>query len=191
MGWPSQHEPFAGEYNALYVDWQVISPHQLQAHQAKPQATKDKLAQFQANPNDPTPIQSLNKDDLTGAILTSNVLAWFANDDGNSQLTARSRGDMLRYRLPSYGRFYSVMKPGGMFGNNGSGSFTGVMMDIAFSTENAKAKDNSHDKFIQFQRQVGAAASAFEHSVPDNSLKTPTNRQMIPANHKASVPPRL
>ena len=159
--------PIAGDYHAIALDLQGTGQAQLTALKTRLEATKAKLDAFQANPHDTTPIQSLTKEDLSGDILYSGILGYFASVDGSDQLAARSRGDIVNYRLPSYGAFFAGAQPHYWFGIVRSVSFPGVTMDVDRVFYQAEAKDDEAAKRLAYVKQVGAAGSAFEQAVPE------------------------
>ena len=136
--------------------------------------TKTKLEQFQQNPDDPTPIQDLSKEDLSGDLLYSGILGYFASVDGSDQLAARSGHQVVAYRLPSYGTFKATAQPSYWFGVVRSVSFPGVTMDVDRIFIHAEAKDADPQKRNAFVRQIGSAASAFEHAAPELLFADPT-----------------
>jgi hypothetical protein len=166
--------PIAGEYHAIGLDLQGVSSSQLAALKTRLEQTKAKLEQFQANPNDPAPIQNLTKEDLSGDLLYSGILGYFASVDGSDQLAARANGDLVAYRLPSYGSFSATAQPHYWFGIVRSVNFPGVVMDVDRVAMHAEAKDADPAKRIAYLRQVGAAGSAFEHAVPERLFADPS-----------------
>ncbi|MEW5837729.1 MAG: transglutaminase-like domain-containing protein [Pseudomonadota bacterium] len=166
--------PIAGEYHAIALDLQGISARQLSALKTTLEQTQAKLEQFQANPNDPTPIQNLTKEDLSGDLLYSGILGYFASVDGSDQLTARANGDIIAYRLPSYGSFSATAQPQYWYGIVRSVSFPGVMMDVDRLAMHVEAKDGDKQQKLAYMKQVGAASSAFEHAVPERLFADPS-----------------
>jgi hypothetical protein len=175
-GWSEgePNHPIAGEYQAIGLDLQGISASQLAALKTRMEQTKAKLEQFQANPNDPTPIQGLTKEDLSGDLLQAGILGYFASVDGNDQLAARAGNQVVAYRLPSYGAFMAAAQPHYWFGIVRNVSFPGVVMDVDRITIHTEAKDADNQKRIAYIRQIGSAASAFEHAVPERLFADPT-----------------
>jgi hypothetical protein len=167
------NHPVAGEYHALGLDLQGVSASQLTALKTRLEQTKARLEQFQANPNDPTPIQGLTKEDLSGDLLYSGILGYFASVDGADQLAARANGHIVAYRLPSYGSFMAKAEPSFWFGIVRSVSFPGVVMDVDRVFMHTEAKDADPAKKLAYLRQVGAAGSAFEHAVPERLFADP------------------
>ena len=161
------NDPIAGDYHAIGLDLQGVGQAQLAALKAKLEATKAKLEAFQANPNDTTPIKDMTKEDLSGDILYSGILGYFASVDGADRLAARSRGDIVNYRLPSFGAFFAGAQPRYWFGIVRSVAFPGVTMDVDLIMAHAEAKDEDPAKRLAYMKQIGSAASAFEHAVPE------------------------
>jgi hypothetical protein len=168
------NHPVAGEYHALALDLQGVSASQLTALKTKLEQTKAKLEQFQQNPNDSTPIQNLSKEDLSGDLLYSGILGYFASVDGSDQLAARSNGHIVAYRLPSYGTFMATVQTHYWFGIPRSVSFPGVQMDVDRVFMHVEAQDGDKAKRLAYMRQVGSAGSAFEHAVPERLFADPT-----------------
>lgn len=161
------NKPVAGDYRALGIDLQGTGQGELQALKAKLEATKAKLEAFQANPSDTTPIQNLTKEDLSGDLLYAGMLGYFASVDGSDQLAARSRGDIVNYRSPSYGAFYAGANPHYWFGIVKRVTFPGVTMDVDRLIYQTVAKDEDKAKKLAYLKQVGSAGSASEHAVPE------------------------
>lgn len=170
-----------GEYNAIGMDLQGLSATQLKDHQAKLEATRAKLAQFQLNPNDASPISGLTKEDLTGDIVQTGILDYFAQVDTSDSIAARTAGNVTSYRLPSYGRFFTAAQARYWFGIVRSVSFPGVVMDVDYIRYNTAANDSSATAKLQFMKHVGAAGSAAEHAVPEAMFKNPDLAMNDPA----------
>ena len=168
------NKPIAGEYHAIGLDLQGIATSQLQTLQSRLQQTKAKLEQYQQNPNDPAPIQNLSKEDLSGDLLYSGILGYFASLDANDQLAARTSGNIVAYRLPSYGAFSATAQPHYWYGIVRSVSFPGVSMDVDRIAMHVESKDSDKVPKLAYMKQVGAASSAFEHAVPERLFADPT-----------------
>ncbi|MDP5241123.1 transglutaminase-like domain-containing protein [Uliginosibacterium sp. 31-16] len=167
------NKPIAGGYHAIALDLQGVAKSQLEEHKAKLQVTQAKLQQYQANTSDTTSIQGLSKEDLSGDLLYSGILGYFASVDGNDQFTARSSGNIVAYRLPSYGAFMANAQPRYWFGIVRSVSFPGMMMDVDRVFMHVEAKDMDKTNKLTYMRQVGSAGSAFEHAVPEKLFADP------------------
>lgn len=161
------NRPIAGEYHALALDLQGTGQSQFSDMQAKLEATAAKMAQFKQNPGDPSSIHNLTKEDISGDILYSGILRYFASVDAADQLAARADGQVVQYRLPSYGAFLATVQPRYWFGIARSVSFPGMVMDIDRIHYQLEAKDGDKQKKIAYMRQAGAVMSAFEHAVPE------------------------
>ncbi len=184
------NRPIAGEYHAIALDLQGAGPDQFKALKAKLEATKAKLDQFQRNPDDTTPIRGLTKEDFTGDLLYSGILGYFTSVDGYDQLAARVLGNIVVYRLPSYGALTTSAQPHFFFGIVRSVSFPGVAMDVDRVVYQMQAKDYDRAKELAYLRHVGSQGSAFEHLVPERLLvDTSTCNAPGTANPDPAKPP--
>jgi hypothetical protein len=179
------NKPIAGEYHSIGIDLQGTSPAQLEALKSRLNATRAALEALQADPTDTTPIQNLTKVDLTGDLLYSGVLGYFASVDGNARLAARSGNQILMQRLPSFGAFAATVTPNYFFGIVRSVGFEALAMDIDQLFYQVAAKDNDRAKRSNYLRQVGAADSAFEHAVPEQLFKDPSKASDDPTQPQA------
>ncbi|MET3130592.1 hypothetical protein AAKU55_000849 [Oxalobacteraceae bacterium GrIS 1.11] len=170
-----------GEYNAIGIDLQGIGADQMANVRAKLIATKVKLAQFQQNPNDPTPIKDLTKEDLIGDFVHIGVMSYFAQVDANDRFAARAAKNVTVYRLPSYGRFFTAALTHYWFGVARNVSFPGVAMDVDYLFQHVEAKDGDRAKRSSFVRQIGSGASAAEHAVPESLFHNPNLSDSNPA----------
>ncbi|MEW5837733.1 MAG: hypothetical protein AB1717_02740 [Pseudomonadota bacterium] len=107
-------------------------------------------------------------------LLYTGILGYFASVDGSDQLTARANGDIIAYRLPSYGSFSATAQPQYWYGIVRSVSFPGVMMDVDRLAMHVEAKDGDKQQKLAYMKQVGAASSAFEHAVPERLFADPS-----------------
>jgi len=156
-----------GEYNAIGIDLQGIGAQQLKALQAKLADTKAKLTQFQQNTSNTNLINGLTKEDLGGDIVQAGIVSYFAQVDASDKLSARTAGTVVSYRLPSYGRFLTAAQTHYWYGIAKKVSFPGVVMDVDYLFQQAEAKDAIAPTRVNFMRQIGSAASAAEHAVPE------------------------
>lgn len=169
----------AGEYNAIAVDLQGIGVQQLRDHQAKLDTIRSKLMLFQQNPSDTTSIEGLTKEELTGNLLHSGILAYFGRLDMDDKLVERSFTNVISYRLPSYGRFFSAVQTQYWFGLPRNVSFPGVVMDVDYLFQHAEAKEADDAIRASFVRQTGFSASAAEHAIPEALFRASS----LPADH--------
>ena len=162
-----------GEYNAIGLDLQGIGAKQIDIFKTKLELIGTKLTQYQQNPDDISPINGLTKEDITGNILQSGILGYFAQVDSSDRFAAAAMGNVTVYRLPSYGRFISDMQSHYFFGVARNVTFTGVVMDVDYLAYHVSANDASQPIVMQFMRQTGAAGSAAENSVPEMMFRNP------------------
>jgi hypothetical protein len=146
--------------------------------QTRMTATQAKFTQFQQSSNDTTPINGLTKDDITGDIVQTGILGYFAQVDSSDNLIARTAGNVKTYRLPSYGRFLMNAQSHYFFGVARNVTFPGVTMDVDYLRYHVAAKDGIQATSVQFMRQAGAAGSLAENAVPEIIFRNPA----FPAN---------
>ncbi|MCH8618028.1 transglutaminase-like domain-containing protein [Undibacterium sp. TS12] len=154
-----------GEYDAIGLDLQGMGTQQLKALQDRMTTTKAKLAQFQLNPGD------LTKEDITGDLMLTGILSYFVQVDSSDNWIALTAGNVVNYRLPSYGRFLTAAQPHFFFGIVRTVSFPGVMMDVDYVRGHAETKDGDQSKHAAYIRQAGSIGSAAEHAVPEAMLQ--------------------
>ncbi|MBC3873738.1 transglutaminase-like domain-containing protein [Undibacterium flavidum] len=174
-----------GEYNAIGLDLQGMGTQQLKDLQDRMAATKAKLEQFQLNPSDPTRINGLTKEDLTGDIVQSGILSYFTQVDTSDVLIARQSGNIVSYRLPSYGRFLLSADTQYWFGVARNVSFSSVEMDVDYLMMHNEVKNADQSVRVSYIRQAGTAASAAEHQVPELIFKDPNLPASNPAQPQA------
>ncbi|MFT6927225.1 MAG: hypothetical protein ACJAZP_002854 [Psychromonas sp.] len=153
----------AGAYQAVGIDLQGIAPKQLQALQAELEETKGKL--------EAEDFENIDSHDLTGNILQTGVLSYFAMTYAQDKLAAQV-ADSVSYRQPSYGTFGIAGSVSYWFGLPRNIAFTGVVMDIdnlAFSSE---VKSNCHGDWVALNKASGVRASAYEHIIPEIMFNT-------------------
>lgn len=93
----------AGTYEAIGLDLQGANVEQAARLKQRLEETKSKLEGAQA-----TQLATLTKHDLVGDLLYGTVFNYFALNDLQDQIAAKS-ANMLSYRLPSYGTFSSSL----------------------------------------------------------------------------------
>ena len=164
------NRPVVGEYIATATDLQGVSPGQLTSLKTRLEQTKAKLEQYQANPNDPTPIQTLTKETLSGDLLYSAVLSYFAAIDTAGQISARS-AKVNTQRMPSFGNFGVASDVRYYFGFPRTIGFPALQMDIDRVSENTVGKDSAATTRVAFMRSLGGQYSAHEHLIPETLFR--------------------
>ncbi len=166
-GWDYAEDthPTAGEYIATHVDLQGVSPSQLVSIQTKMTQTQTSLQSLQFRGD---------KDDLTGDLLYSAVLSYFAANFITSNISSRAAG-VVEYRKPSFGNFFADAQPLYWFGIPHSVAFRGLVMDIQRYASINVAKDNSPTTVIAYNKQVGMTYSANEHIIPEQLFTSPAD----------------
>jgi hypothetical protein len=158
--------PVAGEYIATHVDLQGVSQGQLQALQTKLTQTQAKLTAGQ--------FSVLTKEDLSGDILYSAVLSYFAANQAASQVSSQAVG-IVEYRKPSFGNFLASAKTLYWFGIPRNVAFPGVIMDINRYASMNVAKDNNPATAIDYNKLIGMNYSANEHLIPEKLFTNPAD----------------
>ncbi len=167
-GWHlSNNYPIAGEYRAIGLDLQGNSPIQAQALKDNIEQTKTKLES-----EDEAQLQTLTKHDVVGDLIYGTIMSYFALNGIQDEIQAQS-ANMVNYRLPSYGIFSTSLTPQYWFGVPRNTSFSGLSMDVDLIKMHRAAKDNNHEKTINYTKAVGSRYSAMEHLVPEQMFSTP------------------
>jgi len=157
QGWQETDNPFTvGDYQAVGVDPAGLSKAELEAHKARMEATKAKL--------DARDFAGLGKHDLTGAILQTGVMSYFAQTFAKARIAAQASG-VVSYRLPSYGTVATDSQVQYWFGIPRNFSPKGVLMDMDRIGIMAHAKNGEAEKWRAFNQSMGSLFSAHEHSV--------------------------
>lgn len=158
--------PVAGEYTAIGIDLQGVSPAQLTALKTRLTNTKTKL--------EAKDFAGLSKDDLAGDILHTAITSYFAATSASSKLAARASG-MVAYSNPSFGYFHITSQTNYWMGLPKQVSFPGVTIDIKRLQHLAVAPDNSNSTFVAFAKQLGTQNSAYEHLIPEKLFTDPND----------------
>ncbi|MFL0798418.1 MAG: chloride channel protein [Cellvibrionaceae bacterium] len=167
-GWHlSNNYPITGEYRAIGLDLQGISPTQAQALKDNIELTKTKLES-----EDEAQLQTLTKHDVVGDLIYGTIMSYFALNGIQDEIQAQS-ANMVNYRLPSYGIFSTSLTPQYWFGVPRNTSFSGLGMDVDLVKLHRVAKDNDHEKTINYTKAIGSRYSAMEHLVPEQMFSTP------------------
>jgi hypothetical protein len=170
----ADNRPTAGDYIVTFLDLQGAGQGQVQALQNRIAATRARIEQFRQNPSDPAPLLSLTKEELTGDVLYSGVLGYFAAIDAAATLNARNSG-VVAYRMPSFGNFAIAAQTRLSFGVPRSVAFPGVQMDVDRIVGNEIAKDGNNATVVSFRRALGAQYSADEHLIPEQIFTDPND----------------
>ncbi|HET7630310.1 MAG TPA: transglutaminase-like domain-containing protein, partial [Candidatus Saccharimonadales bacterium] len=163
-GWQIKtNELIVGEYQAIGLDLQGIPQERLAALKAQLADTQAKLESGD--------VSALTGHNLTGAILQAGVLAYFAINNAQDILAARSNS-MVQYPEPSFGTFKTTVQTTYNFGIPQSVGILGVTMDIDWYKTSSVSKDASSEKKRTYYLTIGPRLSAFEHIVPEQLFST-------------------
>jgi hypothetical protein len=123
------------------------------------------------NNQPPTVSDFLTKHTLTGNLLQTGILGYFAINDALDQLDARSLG-VVTHRMPSFGTFATSLQPEYVYGVPRSVKLAGLSMDVdRIFTLAASTADKAEDAVVFF-RTTGPRKSAFERLVPEQLFST-------------------
>ena len=170
----TQNVPIAGQYEAIALDLQGISPDQ--ANQLKTDLENTKVKIEQQN------ITDLNKHHVVGDLLYSTILSYFALNGVQDDIMNR-QVNRVGYRSPSYGLFQTSLQTQYYFGVPRNVKADGMMMDVDRYKSLVVQKDNNNPQWIQNNRAQGVRLSQMEASVPEQMFSTTDN----PAHGVAAV----
>jgi hypothetical protein len=180
----ADNQPIVGEYIATALDLQNVSSAQLTNLQSTLGLTKVKLEQFQQNPNEPNPPQSLIPDTLTGDLLYAAVLSYFVAIDTTGQLAARDTR-LITIRMPSFGNFGITSEVQLFFGFPRTVAFPAFEMDIDRVVGSEVAKNSDNATVISFRKAIGWQYSALEHLTPERLFQDPAKFADDPSQPQA------
>lgn len=165
-GWDlSQNTLLAGEYYSIGLDLQGISRSQVDKF-------VDTMAEVKANLESDD--QSLlTRHSTIGKILHSNLLGYYSVNDDVDGMYSNTAG-VVCYRAPSFGFFFTQIRPEYFFGVPRNLSFPGLTMDIDSLSSIVVDKKNNDNNFVNFNYASGLRASYFENAVPEHLLSTAT-----------------
>ncbi len=127
------------------------------------EATKAKL--------DASNVSGITKHDLTGDLLQTGILSYFATNDVQDRL-ASSTAQVVNYRAPSFGGFSTHLTPNLQYGIPLSATMAGVMMDVDRLSHQVRDKGNSQQATAQHLLSQGARQSYNESLIPEQLLST-------------------
>ncbi len=164
-GWRNtENNLTAGQYQAIGLDMQGISPDQLKTLQALLERVNDKL--------ETEDVTGLTKHDFTGAILQTGIQGYLAETYTMDKIAAKGAG-ILYFRNPSYGTFSTNLEVTLNFGVPQTVHFIGVLMDMDRLNASTESKDNCYEDWVVFNRGMGERSSSFEHLIPERLFSTP------------------
>lgn len=108
----------------------------------------------------------MTKEDLTGDLLYSTLLGYFAANETSLRVVQRSAG-AVAYRHASFGHFGVTAKGRYGYGIPRQVAFPGLTMDVDHWRDTAVMQDNDNAQQIVFVRQMGTRLSAYAHLVPE------------------------
>ena len=164
----TENNLITGQYRAIGLDMQGISPKQLEDLQANLQNTQTQLEADNT--------ASLTKHDLVGNILQAGVQGYLAMTYATDRIAAQTAG-VAYHRQPSYGSFGTEVEVSYLIsGDPNEVTFTGVVMDIDRLASNVEEKQNCYEGWVAFNRASGMRNSAYEHLIPEQLFSTDTEQ---------------
>ncbi|SOB76049.1 hypothetical protein SAMN04488490_1720 [Marinobacter sp. LV10R510-11A] len=159
----SENNLVAGQYQAVGIDMQGISPTQLTSLQGQLESVKTRL--------EAENFSGLTKHDLVGGILQSGIQGYLAETYAMDKIAAKA-SDIVYHRSPSYGTFSTQMNVSYFFGSPRNVLFSGVVMDVDSMSSNTESVDNCYEDWVAFNRSSGMRSSAYEHLIPERLFST-------------------
>tara|TARA_R110001606_G_scaffold83958_5_gene191355 strand:- start:50836 stop:53940 length:3105 start_codon:yes stop_codon:yes gene_type:complete len=158
-GWnTTQNTPVAGEYRAIALDLQGISPTHANRLKQQAESVRQRL--------ETGDYASFTKPELVGALLYSTILGYFAINDAQDKVADAGAGG-VSYRAPSYGLFKTSLQPKYWFGIARNVQSAGMAMDVDNVVRLSVDKRNNLERWVALNRAVGARLSAMEHLIPE------------------------
>jgi hypothetical protein len=160
------NRPVAGEMVAITINGAGTSSDQLTNLQTKIQQTQDQLASGTG---------TISREAYLGDTLYGTALSYFGMLDGIKAILTANTGDIVSYRLPSFGSYATGLNVNYYFGVLGSISSGGLIMDIDQNANTMVARDGNRDKRIQFNLTMGMLTSLLENVVPEQIYSNSAN----------------
>ncbi len=161
-----QNNVVGGEYHAVGIDMQGISPEQLDLLASRLEATRQRILN--------SGIENVTKHDAVGGQLQSVIQLYLANTHLFDKFFAQA-SDTVYYRMPSFGSVALTSEVDFLFGTPSNMSFKGLVIDIDQLGLNSESKNNCHKNWLTFNRNSGARSSSFEHQIFEQLLSTEQN----------------
>ncbi|MCQ4166744.1 transglutaminase-like domain-containing protein [Tahibacter sp. P2K] len=166
--WEETDNPFSvGDYQAVGIDTHGISEAQGARLRAAMETTKARLENGQG--------QGLTQHDVTGAMMQSAVLGYFARTWAQDGGMAAAKG-LTTFRLPSYGTVSTSSRVSLLFGTPRLFAPTGVLMDMDRMAVASVSNDGNSARRDYFAQVGGRAMSASENGVLEDLFSRPGQR---------------
>ncbi|TVP58437.1 MAG: hypothetical protein EA349_04600 [Halomonadaceae bacterium] len=159
----SENHLVAGQYQAVGIDMQGISPEQLAALKSKIETVSSKLGAED--------FSGLTKHDVVGSALQAGIQGYLAETYAMDRVAARA-SELVYYRGPSYGTFSTNINVAYLFGMPRDVLFSGVVMDVDRLSSNTESMNNCYEDWLSFNRSSGMRSSAYEHLIPERLFST-------------------
>jgi len=186
----TQDQLIVGQQSALGLSIQGISQKQLDTLKTRMEATKAKLQQAQAAPQDQKMaiLQGLTGENFLGDMLTATIWGYFVGLQSHG-IMASPQAEMFDLPALSYGLYHAQVRPNKLYGLVTTGiTFQGLNIDIGhlrhmrwvmddnpLSAINnkpeltANGKPAAQNRWIAYNRMRGQYASSMEHASIENA----------------------
>lgn len=172
----TENNLIVGQYQAVGIDMQGISPQQLETLQSRLEGTQTAL---EAEEYD-----DLTKNDLVGDLLQTGIQSYLGMTYAIDKLAAQA-SDIIYLRRPSYGTFGTNMEVVYSFGVPSTVFSSGVVMDVDRLTGNSEHQGNCYEDWVAFNRSSGMRNSALEHQIPEQLFFTEGDSAEVISTAKA------
>jgi hypothetical protein len=158
----------SGDYYAIGYSLQGVSKQQLLNVQAVLSQTKSIL-----DSKDPLRIEGLNKHNISGALLQTSILSYFALNENQDKIAA-GRADMVSNPYMSYGTFSTNLSTVFNWGVPTKVVASGMLMDVNHISNSLVEKGNDKTKTISYNLARGGVYSLNENLVPESLFNSPS-----------------
>ena len=162
---PVLNEMAAGEAAAVGLDLQGVPA-------ARLEGLKENAVNLRQSLQGPDPRD--RGTDFARAVLSSNVMSWFAMVDAQTEIASRA-SDVVTARYPSAGMFSFKLRVASAFGAAVSATSDGMGMDIDRDIVISEARDGDREKSASLGFRLGTLGSSLEAEIPIGLLSTKDN----------------
>lgn len=159
----TQNLPIAGQYEAVALDLQGVSPDQANKLKTNLETTKAKI--------EAQNITDLTKHQVVGDLLYATIMSYFALNDVQDSIM-NTQANRSGFRSPSYGLFQTNLQTQYYFGMPRNVSAAGMMTDVDRYKTQVVQKDNDNASWIRNNKMQGTRLSQMEATVPEAMYST-------------------
>jgi len=163
----TENNLIVGQYQAVAIDMQGISPQQLETLQSRLEGTQTALEAEEYG--------DLTKHDVFGDLLQAAIQGYLGTTYALDRVAAQA-ADIVYLRRPSYGTFSTHVEVAYFFGVPQTVLFSGAVMDADRMSMNTEHQGNCFEDWIAFNRASGFRNSALENQLPEQLFSTAENQ---------------